>query len=735
MKAPLNRALVRPSITIAFIALLLFLLHFSGRTMASEQQAEFQYYDNARNILRGLLGRSEGLFREPDRAQLQQLFAQLNTAVMLWGSTDDSAAIAQAIKNCADAVGRSARLLDQSGVVERVSMPSAAAPLEIRRQWPAGRGVLLLRISRDDLVPDVNPGFARAQSDLSTDRSKHPAVALEAGVSRTVYAPVFLDNAPSGVSAIPIRILSSGAELARVNLTVETPPMGELRVTITDQATGKPTPAVAGVYSRDEQLMVPAEALAFDEGGFYYNSGRVRPNLQAHYWPGTPDEHKIFFIGGEFSLRLPEGTYKLIAGKGMEYIPATEQVSVKAGSTVSRRIVLKRWVDMPSRGWYSGDTHVHYARGDAQANERVMQWTQAEDVHVASILRMGDARETYFEQYGFGPSGRFVSGDYALVPGQEDPRTNVIGHTLHLNLQAAFRVPEKYYLYDRVFAETHRQGGLNGYAHMYRAPSMGFFVTRDMSLNIPTRQIDFVELCEFGDINEDLYYEYLNLGFPLAVSAGSDVPWGNTIGTSRVYAYTGVRFDADAWFAALKAGHTFVTSGPMLEFTVNGQLPGSSIEAHVGDTLHIKATASGDSVLPEFLEVVEQGAVIRSAPASKRKSLSVEFDVPVRDSSWIAARCAGAHTTAIYIQVGKERFWNRSQVAPLIARRLKQLDEIDALAHTTIPVTHRGNWDNPEAFTNGWPELQQQVKSARAAYKDLLHEAMRGREVSVTGSR
>ena len=187
-------------------------------------------------------------------------------------------------------------------------------------------------------------------------------------------------------------------------------------------------------------------------------------------------------------------------------------MAVKAGGETVKQVTLRRWVDMPARGWYSGDMHVHYARADEQANRRLIEWTADEDIHVASVLRMGDAKETYFEQYGFGKEGRYAAGDYALAPGQEDPRTNVIGHTLQLNLQRPVRVPDRYYLYDLVFDNVHRQGGLTGYAHVYQPAGSAFYVRRDMALNVPARRVDFAEISEFGDIGEDLYYEFLEPG-------------------------------------------------------------------------------------------------------------------------------------------------------------------------------------------------------------------------------
>ena len=126
---------------------------------------------------------------------------------------------------------------------------------------------------------------------------------------------------------------------------------------------------------------------------------------------------------------------------------------------------------------------------------------------------MGDGRRTYFEQYAFGPEGRAAQKERTLVPGQEDPRTNVLGHTISLNLRSPIRdTTGGYYLYGKVFQQSRTQGGLSGYAHIN---SDSFLVHRDITVNAALGNVDFVEICEFGDINTDLYYEFLNLGFSL----------------------------------------------------------------------------------------------------------------------------------------------------------------------------------------------------------------------------
>ena len=70
------------------------------------------------------------------------------------------------------------------------------------------------------------------------------------------------------------------------------------------------------------------------------------------------------------------------------------------------------------------------------------------------------------------------------------------------------------------------------------------------------------------------------------------MPWGGTTGESRVYVRGGPTFDPDRWFAEVKKGHTFVTAGPMLEFTVSGLLPGDELDVRRGQKLKVHARAT-----------------------------------------------------------------------------------------------------------------------------------------------
>ncbi len=73
---------------------------------------------------------------------------------------------------------------------------------------------------------------------------------------------------------------------------------------------------------------------------------------------------------------------------------------------------------------------------------------------------------------------------------------------------------------------------------------------------------------------------------------------------------------------------------------------------------------------PERLEIVVNGNVVRAAETSER-SAALEFDLPVRESTWIAARSARAHTTPVYVTVNGARHWNCPKAGASCGNRTK----------------------------------------------------------------
>ena len=309
----------------------------------------------------------------------------------------------------------------------------------------------------------------------------------------------------------------------------------------------------------------------------------------------------------------------------------------------------------------------------------LLRYAEAEDLHVVNVLEMGHHRGTDFKQLGFGKKFRQRRGDYCLVSGQEEPRST-FGHIIGLNTSALARDLATYDLYDLAFKRLHAQpDAVVGFAHF---SWNGCDLPRGFPWYVTTEGIDFVELLQFSRINLLDYYDYLNLGFRLAAAAGSDVPWGSTIGEVRTFVHTGKTLDLDRWFAGLDAGRTFVSNGPALNFTVNGQLPGSEIEVNSKSSVKVRARTWGHEKvgLPQVLELVSNDGTLHEVrrKSSNSNELSLEVDVDISRSKWLAisTRCANgavAHTSPIYVVVDGEPTWSRKKSSQIVR---KQLDAI-----------------------------------------------------------
>jgi hypothetical protein len=235
--------------------------------------------------------------------------------------------------------------------------------------------------------------------------------------------------------------------------------------------------------------------------------------------------------------------------------------------------------------------------------------------------------------------------------------------------------------------------------------------------------VDFFEVMQFRDLGTEDYYDFLNLGIKLAMSAGSDVPWGGTIGEVRVYAQAGSPFSIDGWFDAVKQGRTFVTNGPMLSLSVNGAGPGDEVRVNSGETVQVQARGWAPSQIgpPSRLEVICHGEVLRSAESAdpKQEELQLQFNMRPEESLWIAARVRSrndgvAHTSPVYVSVGGGKFWKRERVPELVQKRLRILDYATA---------RLGDEKYTAPYASGEIEaLTERIQQARQIYETMLAE-------------
>ncbi len=477
-----------------------------------------------------------------------------------------------------------------------------------------------------------------------------------------------------------------------------------LKMQIIDESTGITTPVRVRILDADGfAAPLPKEAIGVMFGR----------NDRAEGYAYQPDS--AFYVDGSFEVSLEPGSYQLTLSKGFEYLEQQHKIELIGGQTLKKSITLERWIDMPARGWYSADDHIHIRRSPRE-NQYLYKWIAAEDIHVGALLQMGDFWTTYFVQYAFGEEGVYQVGHHMLTSGQEDPRTHEIGHTIFLAADDQIRDPKNYYHYDNVFDHVHDLGGYTGYAHQ----GMSFHGYRGMTLDVLQKRVDFLELLQFcvhgGPLLFDHYYHFLDLGYKLTATAGSDFPWCGygdgwkaQIGNARFYTYIKEGLTFEGWKEGLGAGHTFVSSGPMLDLRVNGSLPGDLLDVPVGSELSITATAFGqkDQVPLKSLEIVLHGEVIAEVqagePGQSPARLEIEMEIPVEHGFWIAARCkAGelqvAHTTPVYITVDEDGFLNPLTAPQYLDLSEQYLQEIEQEITEPSDLADRHAWRYKEGL-------------------------------------
>lgn len=669
------------------------------------------------------------LFGEAQRTELDTLNRQLRQADQQLRQAHDEAGRQAAAERATQAAGRLFELVKQCPRLLRLDLTAArptlqpAGPIE----QPGDTGALLLEVQ----TGGEGLFYSTSGADLSAPGGESSRVSIDLGGSGVTYAVAGLDRLPFGRTTLQLEFKRPGRSPLLLAADVVTPPPGRLKLTVLSDDTGQPTPAMVRLMWRTDGLQRrPANGIEFAP---QFDGQGQATGVRAANLPGPLGVH-FWCVPGPFDMALAPGVWQIGVRRGVEHEVLFEDVTIKSGELTERTLRPRRWVDMRQRGWWSGDDHVHLRILSDDDARNVMAWTKAEDVHLANIVKMGDIYRTYFEQRGFGPAYRVVDGDYVLAPGQECPRTHdQIGHTLAMNILRMVRDPERYFLYDLVFDEVHAQGGLSGYAHVN---SGMFHVHRDMSLNVPRGKVDFVEILQFNQLGTDLYYDFLNLGCKLTASAGSDVPWGGTIGEVRAYAYLGKQpFTADNWFKAFGRGRTFTTSGPMLEFSVDDALPGDELVVKANRKLRVRARAWGDPkrMAPVKLELVRHGEVLRAAESTdpKKPEAKLDFTVEAGHGFWIAARAragdgTSAHTTPVYVVCEGLRFWKFDGLEALLAKREESLRQIEGLIAEAKRLNAEGRLETDRyrrQLALQGDALLERVTLARKIYAELRRTA------------
>jgi hypothetical protein len=136
---------------------------------------------------------------------------------------------------------------------------------------------------------------------------------------------------------------------------------------------------------------------------------------------------------------------------------------------------------------------------------------------------------------------------------------------------------------------------------------------------------------------------------------------------------SGKTLNYDKWIADFRAGRSFVTSGPLVFFTVDGKGPGSEIKLSAGGR-DLKADVEVESITPiETIELLYNNRVIETRkPEGKLLRYRFEKTVSAPGSGWFAVRVRSAFarhpirrpfpfaaTMPVWVSVAGERLRSR----------------------------------------------------------------------------
>lgn len=441
------------------------------------------------------------------------------------------------------------------------------------------------------------------------------------------------------------------------------------RVIIRVTENGKPTPCRINVVGPDGQFYQPAnnELSPYGLTGVWPIAKGNRRGMGPFRYFG-----RFFYSTGLSEVAVPHGTTRIEVWKGFEYAPVTHTLHLEKGQTSSVDIELSRTLPAASLGYYGGDSHIHMERTNTANDELIFKLTQVEDIHYASILcynkdvtsyQGSPDKQEYPQLAGFGPDSLRSHKDYRIMSGQEY-RSRYLGHIKVFLLDQIVQSGKSFSPDHFPFAERLRNIRENGGYSIWAHGGYG----KEIYANVPRGDVDGVELLQFGNyrgIGLEGWYAMLNCGYRPALVGASDYPPCRKLADCRTYTHHAGTPGFPEWIQHMAEGKSFVTTGPILELTVDGKKPGESISFNSNRTVHIKARVRCDVTPVTDLQIIIGGNTLKHINVPKQHGqhawIELETSVTLNQSTWIAARAtstapsgspdAEAHTNPVTIYV------------------------------------------------------------------------------------
>ena len=536
----------------------------------------------------------------------------------------------------------------------------------------------------------------------------------------------FITNGTEGGLPQLALLETYGGEIRHVTITRRRwkQPVGVLSVQVLDDH-GRQTAARIHLTAADGKFHAPSDAFA-----------RVS---------GVGD--RMFHTPGAFQIQLPPGRVTMDVVKGFEFHPAKTDATITAGEVTTISVRLTRLTDMAAKGWYNGSTHVHmnYAGNLHNTPVNLMMMSAAEDQDFV-LNQVANKDNRILDHQHFVPGGGphpASTADRVLHIGQEY-RPPFYGHVFMFQLERHLISPfltgyegtavESLYPSNTdMLRKAKAQGATVGYVHAFGGNNdplaQGLGGGKGFIVDAALGTTDAVEWSNAGRSGFYPLYAVWNNGLRVTAVGGEDsissMHQSKLVGSARTYVHTGaLGLDLDAFFEQLQKGHAFVSTGPMVELTINRRIAGEEVRLPAGGG-EVEVSARIRSITPlTTASLVFNGEVVEQvALAPDRMSADFTKTLAVTRSGWYHLRVEGAES---------ERF-------PLDTSFAQAFTNPVWITVGGQPVRHRASaeyalkWiDNLQTQAEAWPgwrsprekaHVYAQFDEARAVYRRFVTEA------------
>ena len=530
---------------------------------------------------------------------------------------------------------------------------------------------------------------------------------------------VHTENQEGATALVRVDLKSGDRQTLSVDRVDFREPTGKLRLKVIDAHSGEPVVARISVKQSGGKFHFPLGALY-----------RITSGL-GH-----------FYARHNAELTVPTGKFTLQAWHGPEYFVHKQELEIAAGETRDVTLALDRWMNMPESGWFSGENHIHANYGyGAWHNDPVTirDQCEGENLHVANVVVANSDGDGVFDREYFLGRSDPLSLPRTIIYWNEEFRSTIWGH---LTLGSLSQLVEPIFTGFKdttnpwdvptnadIAERTRVQQGTISYTHPASNPDSpydGAYSAKGLPVDAALGRIDTLDVMGSGyEASARLWYRFLNCGFRIPAAAGTDV-FLNRItsyppGWGRCYVKLTNGLSYAEWMRGQKAGRSFITTGPMLDWSADGREPGETVRLDGPRTIRVRVRASSQFPMKNLALIVNGVDTPTSAATNKAGELVVEQDVKLDRAGWLAVRCTsannsssggvafGAHSNPIYVEMPSHPFDARADAEYFLA----WIDRLDAdlKKRDRIPV--------------GLQHVKTQFDAARAVYRRLANGTSR----------